>query len=77
MKIIISLLFCLFICGCDIEEKIDNAANQCENKILQLLETVEETCLTKEEILLLVRASNETDTSLTSYCTEDASETHQ
>ena len=77
MRIIISLLFCLFVYGCEIEEKIDNAANQCENKILQLLETVEEACLTKEEILLLINAAKEVDTSPDSYYAEDTSKTQQ
>jgi len=61
MKIIISLLLSLLICGCGIEEKIDTAAEQCENKILKLLETVEVLCLTKEEILTLLRAVRTVD----------------
>ena len=63
MKIIISLLFPLLICGCGIEEKIDTAADHCEDKILKLLESVETLCLTKEEILTLIYATKEVDVS--------------
>ena len=42
--------------GCEIEEKIDKAASKCEDKISKVLESVENTCLTKEEILELVRS---------------------
>ena len=44
------------IFGCDIEGKIDDASVRCENKISQLLEGVEDICLTKEEILELVHS---------------------
>jgi hypothetical protein len=74
MRIIISFLFCLFIYNCGIEEKIDDAISQCENKILKLLETVEETCLTKEEILLLISATKNVNIGPDSYCTEAANE---
>ena len=63
MKIIISLLFPLLICGCGIEEKIDTAADHCEDKILKLLESVETLCLTKEEILTLIYTIKEVDIS--------------
>jgi hypothetical protein len=67
----------LFVCGCEIEEKIESAGNKCENKIVQLLETVEETCLTKEEILLLIREANGIDAGSASYSVEDDGATRQ
>jgi hypothetical protein len=62
VKIIISLLFPLLICGCGIEEKIDTVVDQCEDKILKLLETVDVMCLTKEEILMLIRTTKDFNT---------------
>jgi len=74
MKIIISLLLSLLICGCGIEEKIDTAADQCENKILKLLETVEALCLTKEEILTLIYTTKEVENHDSLYIKEATSE---
>tara|TARA_Y100000310_G_scaffold322286_1_gene381146 strand:- start:369 stop:617 length:249 start_codon:yes stop_codon:yes gene_type:complete len=54
--IIISLIAILIICGCEIEEKIDKAAERCEDKISKVLEGVEDICLTKEEILELINS---------------------
>jgi hypothetical protein len=54
--IIIVFFISLMIFGCDIEGKIDDASTRCEDKISQLLEGVEDICLTKEEILELVRS---------------------
>jgi len=54
--IIIALFISLMIFGCDIEGKIDDASGKCENKISELLEGIEDICLTKEEILDLVRS---------------------
>ena len=52
--IIIFFFISLIIFGCDIEGKIDEASVRCEDKISELLEGVEDICLTKEEILELV-----------------------
>ena len=52
--IIVAFFISLMIFGCDIEGKIDDAGARCEDKISELLEGVEEICLTKEEILELV-----------------------
>ena len=54
--IIIAFFVSLMIFGCDIEGKIDDASDKCENKISELLEGIEDICLTKEEILDLVRS---------------------
>ena len=52
--IIVAFFISLMIFGCDIEGKIDDASIRCEDKISELLEGVEDICLTKEEILELV-----------------------
>jgi len=54
--IIVAFFISLMIFGCDIEGKIDDASIRCEDKISELLEGVEDICLTKEEILELVRS---------------------
>ena len=52
--IMVAFFISLMIFGCDIEGKIDDAGARCEDKISELLEGVEDICLTKEEILELV-----------------------
>jgi hypothetical protein len=58
MKYIYAIMMAFFISlmifGCGIESKIDSASAKCQDKISELLEGVEEICLTKEEILELV-----------------------
>ena len=57
--IIVAIFISLMIFGCDIEGKIDNASTRCEDKIdkiFHLLESVEDICLTKEEILELINS---------------------
>ena len=57
--IIVAFFISLMIFGCDIEGKIDDASDKCQDKISELLDGVEDICLTKEEILeLLHSASN-------------------
>ena len=52
--VIIVFLISLMIFGCGIEDRINNASAECQDKISELLEGVEDICLTKEEILELV-----------------------
>ena len=52
--IIIGFAILLMIFGCEIEEQVNKAANRCEDKISKVLESVEDVCLTKEEILELI-----------------------
>ena len=52
--IMVAFFISLMIFGCGIESKIDDASAKCQDKISELLEGVEEICLTKEEILELV-----------------------
>ena len=70
--VIISFIFILMILGCEIEERIDKAADRCEDKISKVLEGVEDICLTKEEILELINSIKESeDASDTFICEED------
>jgi len=55
--IMIAFFISLIIFGCDIEGKIDDASVRCEEKISELLEGIEEVCLTKEEILELISST--------------------
>ena len=58
--------------GCGIEEKIDTAANKCEDKISKVLEGIENVCLTKEEILELISSIKEfEDVNDITTCEED------
>ena len=41
--------------GCGIAKKIDNATNKCESIVSEALEGLEDSCLTRDEILWLVR----------------------
>ena len=56
--IIVAFFISLLIFGCGIESRIDDASAKCQDKISELLEGVEEICLTKEEILELVSSIN-------------------
>ena len=56
--IIVAFFISLLIFGCGIERRIDDASAKCQDKISELLEGVEEICLTKEEILELVSSIN-------------------
>lgn len=56
--IMVAFFISLMIFGCGIEGKIDDAGTRCEDKISELLEGVEDICLTKEEILELINSIN-------------------
>jgi hypothetical protein len=51
------LLGLIFLVGCGIEKKINNATDKCENIVSEALEGLEGTCLTKEDILYLINSS--------------------
>jgi len=59
--IILFVIAILMIFGCEIEERIDKAADRCEDKISKVLEGVEDICLTKEEILELINSIKESE----------------
>jgi len=52
--VLIAFLISLMIFGCGIEDRINDASAECQDKISELLQGVEDICLTKEEILELV-----------------------
>ena len=56
-KVVYIIVFCV-IYGCGLETQIDDAAQKCEDQMAAILENIEDTCLTKEEILELIRANN-------------------
>jgi hypothetical protein len=52
----LAALFAMFlVTGCGIEKRIDNATSKCESIVSEALEGLEDSCLTKDEILWLVR----------------------
>jgi len=57
--IMVAFFISLMIFGCGIESKIDSASTKCQDKISELLEGVEDICLTKEEILELIYSIKE------------------
>jgi hypothetical protein len=62
-SILISLGILLLTGACDIESKIDRAADKCEERVTTILEEFEDVCLTKEEILeLLHKMQEQSDT---------------
>jgi len=70
--IILFFIVILMIFGCEIEEKINKAADRCEDKISRVLEGVEDICLTKEEILELINSAQEPEDVNGPYtCEED------
>ena len=71
----LAVLFGMFlVAGCGIEKKIDKASSKCEEVVSEALEGLEDTCLTKEEILELVTAfQNEKYDGGINHCIEDTS----
>ena len=62
MKCLISVFIVLMIAGCDIEGAIGNASQRCEDEIAKIIQSVESTCLTKDELFDIidsVRARND------------------
>jgi len=52
----------LMISGCGIEGAVDRASERCEDEIEKIIQSVESTCLTKDElfeIIASVRARND------------------
>tara|TARA_R110002020_G_scaffold29389_3_gene92685 strand:- start:161 stop:403 length:243 start_codon:yes stop_codon:yes gene_type:complete len=56
--------------GCGIEKKINNATDKCETIVSEALEGLEDTCLTKEEILDLLSSFQSTHSTdgMTNFC---------
>jgi len=53
MKYTLILLLSLTV-GCDIDHAIDNASQRCENEIAKIIESIESSCITKDELLDII-----------------------
>ena len=54
MKCLISVFIILMITGCDIEGAIGNASERCEDEIAKIIESIESSCITKDELLDII-----------------------
>ena len=64
MKYILILLLSLTT-SCDIESAIDGAGQRCEDEIAKIIENIENSCITKDELLDIidsVRTQNDQST---------------
>jgi hypothetical protein len=62
MKCLMYVFIVLMFAGCDIEGAVDNASERCEDEIAKIIQSVESTCLTKDELMDIidsVRARND------------------
>jgi hypothetical protein len=48
-----SVIFLSFI-SCNIEDTVKNASEKCEDEIAKIIQSVEDTCLTKDELLEII-----------------------
>ena len=56
------LVLSLLMAACDIEGAIGNASQRCEDEIAKIIQSIESTCLTKDELMDIidsVRAKND------------------
>ena len=49
----------LVLAGCDIEGALDGASQRCEDEIAKIIESIESTCLTKDELLDIIDSVRE------------------
>jgi len=64
MKYILILLLSLTT-GCDVHRAIDGASQRCEDEIAKIIESIESSCITKDELLDIidsVRTQNDQST---------------
>ena len=62
MKCLVCVFVILTITACDIESAIDNASERCEDEIAKIIQSIESSCLTKDELFAIidsVRARND------------------
>jgi len=62
MKCFMTVFIVLMMIGCDIEGVIGNASQRCEDEIAKIIQSIESTCLTKDELMDIidsVRARND------------------
>ena len=54
----IKYFICVFITlttvGCDIENAVKNASERCEDEIEKIIQSIESTCLTKDELFEII-----------------------
>ena len=56
MKYILILLLFLSA-GCDIQGAIHGASQRCEDEIAKIIESIEDSCITKDELLDIINAA--------------------
>ena len=54
MKHIIILLLIIIFTGCDIGGAINDASERCEDEIAKIIENIESSCVTKDELLDII-----------------------
>jgi hypothetical protein len=48
------LVLSLLMAACDIEGAIGNASQRCEDEIAKIIQSIESTCLTKDELMDII-----------------------
>ena len=59
MKYLMSIFIVLMITGCDIESAIGDASERCEDEIAKIIQSIESTCLTKDELFEIIDSVRE------------------
>jgi len=59
MKYLTYALIVLMTIGCDIESAIGNASQRCEDEIAKIIQSIESTCLTKDELMDIIDSVRE------------------
>jgi len=54
MKCFVCTLIVLAPAGCDIKSAIGSASERCEDEIAKIIQSIESTCLTKDELLDII-----------------------
>jgi len=77
MKYILILLLSLTT-SCDIESAIDgagqrcaNASQRCEDEIAKIIESIEKSCITKDELLGIIDTVRSNNNHTTGHCVSD------
>jgi len=70
MKYVLILLLSLTT-GCDIDGAIDNASRRCEDEITKIIENIEDSCITKDELLDIIDSIRTQNDQSTDYDAHD------
>ena len=70
MKYILILLL-LLTTGCDINHAIDSASQRCEDEIAKIIENIENSCITKDELLDIIDSVRTQNGQNTDYDVDD------